>query len=93
MGHRIKPSPCPHCGNVNDGATATRGEDVLPKPGDIAVCAYCAEFAAYDEQLELKKMSEETLKFIRENIPDLYNEIYRAQRAVIALNLKSPKNK
>lgn len=91
MGHRVKPSPCPNCGNINDGATVTQGEDVLPKPGDICVCIYCAKFAVYDEQLELAKMSEETMELIKKKHPDLYKELLRVQTAATIYNLRRPK--
>lgn len=56
--HRLSLSLCPYCGHENDAATAADGQPSRqPKPGDCAICFYCAEPAIYNEDMMLAKPS------------------------------------
>jgi hypothetical protein len=50
----VKPTPCPYCESINDGALAVDG-DQPPKPGDIAFCAYCHRPSVYTKRLDLRR--------------------------------------
>lgn len=44
---RVNASSCPSCGQVVDGATVVGERSAVPRPGDLAVCIYCAAVNAY----------------------------------------------
>ena len=48
---RLPPCLCPVCESKLDAATATDGDDVLPKSGDITVCFYCAAVLVFTDDL------------------------------------------
>lgn len=82
---KIKGSHCPYCGHFLDGCTGV-GEEVeenkpaLPGEGDFTVCAMCAEFAVFDKNLVLQKLTEEQLKGLREQ-SELFALLTKIQRA------------
>lgn len=57
---------CPHCGFKMDAATALEGK-VVPKPGDLAVCAGCAKLCQYDDDLALKFVTESVWEQVPED--------------------------
>lgn len=75
MGKLISKPDCPHCKEILDGFTDPSGKNV-PKPGDISICAYCAEVLEFDSEMKLIPIREETVKFV-----DLL-EIQKAQQIV-----------
>lgn len=54
---RVEPSPCPHCGQVLDGASNVTNDE-RPEPGDVTVCIICAGLAEFDEDMNLTMPSE-----------------------------------
>lgn len=59
--HRLPPSPCGHCGKVNDAATAVGGDDNRPEPGDVALCAYCYRVNRYTPEMGLEAVADADL--------------------------------
>lgn len=53
-------SYCPYCAHNVDRALQA-SEDPDPRPGDIAVCAYCAKVSLYTEDFQLRKVSDDEL--------------------------------
>lgn len=39
---------CPCCGAICDGFTPIEDEPHVPTPGDVSICAYCAELNVYE---------------------------------------------
>lgn len=54
---RLKPSPCLHCGSINDAATGVATTNTAPSPGDIAVCLNCGHIAAYNDDLGIRELT------------------------------------
>jgi hypothetical protein len=54
---RVPPTPCIHCGHINDYAADVLGDHRV-KPGDIAICFQCAGVMTYDEELKLIELAE-----------------------------------
>lgn len=57
--HVVAAPRCPGCGTALDGALAVDLSGVMPTPGDLTVCLYCAaplEFAAGESGLELRPL-------------------------------------
>ena len=50
---KMKPSPCPTCGGIMDGATQIHNRPVEPKPGDITICLHCGALNQYDDDLKI----------------------------------------
>ena len=62
--HVVAAPRCPGCGTALDGATAVDLSGVMPTPGDLTVCLYCAaplEFAAGESGLELRPLAGDAL--------------------------------
>lgn len=53
------PSTCPVCGNKLDAATHVKEKEIVPAPGDISICFYCATVSMFDENLKLEQMTNE----------------------------------
>jgi hypothetical protein len=58
--YRTQESKCPTCGHRIDAASC--GEGRQPRAGDLSVCLYCGQPLEFGEDLQLKVLSEETLK-------------------------------
>jgi hypothetical protein len=59
---RTKLNACPHCGKTIDSAsTPDRGSDYKPEPGDASLCFGCGEWCMFQDDLTLRKPSEEEL--------------------------------
>lgn len=56
---RVKPSPCGHCGEMLDGASA--GPGVVPGPGDMTICMKCCGFNRFDDEMLLAKVTDEDI--------------------------------
>lgn len=60
--YRVPPSPCPYCGTTEiDAAGDPPGADepAAPRPGDWAVCFYCAEVSAFDADPRLRALMDQ----------------------------------
>ena len=66
-------SRCPACLRRSDGATDPLG-NAVPKPEDVAICAYCGSVNIYQTDL--------TLRTARQDEIDLMPEYLRRQLAV-----------
>lgn len=62
MKHRsfYQGATCPHCSATLSGHMAVSA-DARPKPGDVSICAYCAEINQYDDTGQLVIPSPELL--------------------------------
>lgn len=54
-------SHCPSCGQELDGSTETARIGDRPKPGDIAVCIYCAAVNQFGDDLMLEPVTGDKL--------------------------------
>ena len=55
--HIIDPSPCSFCGAKLDRAYSPNGHEI--EPGDFSICIYCRELGVYDNDMKLRKPTEE----------------------------------
>ena len=46
---KIDKFQCLNCGHGLDLATSTTAEHATPVPGDVSVCVYCGNIAAFEE--------------------------------------------
>jgi hypothetical protein len=61
----IKPSPCPLCRLVCDGAMST-GHGQGPSPGDYSVCLGCGAPLLFDDDLSLRQPTSDELQAMLE---------------------------
>lgn len=51
--HKVPPSTCLNCGEDLDGAAGICGPE-RPSPGDVSICAHCANVAIFTDDLKLR---------------------------------------
>jgi Na+-translocating ferredoxin:NAD+ oxidoreductase RNF subunit RnfB len=85
---KVKPgSQCPSCGLQCTGAAgvvADKTEGVpTPSPGDFTVCIACGNVLAFDENLQLRKLTpaEERDVSKDDRVQMIRNAVYRVHRA------------
>jgi hypothetical protein len=70
----LENSTCVTC--KADLNAATHGvQGYTPRPGDFSFCFYCAEFMVFDEELKLRKVSEEEINSLSEEETEYYKYI------------------
>lgn len=52
---RVQSSPCCDCGAKLDGAAGS----ATPSPGDLTLCIYCSGLNTFDDELKLRRPTEE----------------------------------
>jgi hypothetical protein len=59
----VTPHRCPKCGHDNDAATGIVKKNarnkIQPKPGDLALCFYCAHIMAYADDLSFRELTKD----------------------------------
>jgi hypothetical protein len=78
---RVRGSPCPHCNKPLDAGSGA-GHNGRPRPGDLTVCAYCAEPSRFGPDLALVKLDTLELQRMAREDPAAHQELQFA-RAVI----------
>lgn len=58
--HHIQPAACLNCKAVNNGATCI-GHDVAPQPGNIVICIECGHIMAYDNNMQMRKLTDKEM--------------------------------
>jgi hypothetical protein len=59
--HQMVKFVCPYCNRERDQVTGDQFDNLFkPEPEDIVVCRDCAEVAAFDDDLQLKKLDPQT---------------------------------
>ena len=48
-------STCPFCGETNDAMSAVEGDDRMPEPGNVSICAECFEPSLFGDDLSLRE--------------------------------------
>jgi hypothetical protein len=56
----VPPGECPACGYSIDAATCI-GQDAIPSPGDVTICARCCAWLSFDSEMHLQHVSPEML--------------------------------
>lgn len=82
MSHDVN-NHCPACGTRLDLATGIGiPESAAPKKGDITICWYCSNVAAFTEGLELRPLTEAEAAEIEKDpiVIALREEVRHAQR-------------
>jgi len=81
--HHHKKTACPNCGYSIDAHAATDGVNDKPKKDDISICAKCATWNKYTEDLEIVTLTEED----KENIaPELLLEMQGISERIKLMN-------
>jgi hypothetical protein len=70
---------CLHCGRPNNATWALEGTRERPSPGDVTMCEECGGWSFFDDELKLRKPTEEEAKEMA-NDPDI-------QRATAAFEI------
>jgi len=65
---RVKPSACPKCGKMLDGATNCTGSG-KPEVADFSVCLYCAAFLRFTKTMCLELATDADLVALGEEQP------------------------
>jgi hypothetical protein len=73
----VPPSPCGHCGRVNDHASGPAG--AVPTPGTFTMCFQCLGINRFDDALLQVKVSEEEI----DGMHPSYREHFDEMRAMI----------
>jgi hypothetical protein len=68
-------SRCPSCNSKLDMHRELKGADATPSPGDYSGCIYCGSVLCFDENLELRNLTEEEKAFFKETDPDSYSSL------------------
>lgn len=55
--YRVKESPCPGCGEMQDGAFGP-DSDRSPEPGDFSICLKCQGIFVFDDDQQLRELTE-----------------------------------
>ena len=81
---RTKGSPWPHCGKFLDGAFGVGNDgDPGPCPGAFSLCMDCGETSAFDDDLNLRKLTTEELADMQGS--EGWDRIERARRTIRAV--------
>lgn len=89
MTYRLPPALCPECGAAMDAHTpmADGTKARKPQPGDLGICFECGISLVFDDDLRLRKATEEDLADVP---PDILEKIFVA-RLVRMANPRKPK--
>jgi hypothetical protein len=74
---------CPTCGDNLSGATPADGGEEVPKNGDFSICASCGEILSFYkpnfdcENLSLRKVRDDELQNLKNDDPDVFEELNR----------------
>ena len=71
---------CLKCGNKLNRASGL-GHDEQPEPGNISICVRCGNIAAFDDNLQVRPLTDEELK-----ITNAQDEIMRMQSLIRGFN-------
>lgn len=73
---KVKPSPCPYCGDTPNAASNSLGQS--PVPGDMTMCSNCRNWLEFGVDMELVKPSNKRISEVdKKDITDLKNFIER----------------
>lgn len=76
---------CPECGHKLDADTWIGDEEIKPKSGDVSVCAYCATFLVFRDDLSRRVMSWQEVADLDD---ETRNTLVRLHRAIEQRRLK-----
>lgn len=80
---KTKLSHCLACGHPLNGASRVDGDND-PIPGSISICIRCANIAVFDDDLNLRHLTQEE-KYAFENAPEIVavqNTILKIQKQI-----------
>ena len=72
---RVPSSPCCECGKMLDGAAGP----CKPSPGDVSLCFECGSLNVFDDDLKLRRPTDEEMLFVAAN-----SEIQELRRSINA---------
>ena len=58
MSHPVPLDHCPNCGVPLDRVSHAADAKATPSPGDLTVCLYCAHLLAFDDELQMRELTE-----------------------------------
>ena len=87
----LAPDKCPHCHRTLEAASSTTHVH-LPSPGDVTVCAYCAEICVFTDDMKLRKPTcEEGAVLARDPEIAKVQEMFRGNTALVFRNPNAPR--
>jgi hypothetical protein len=64
------------------GANTGANTKNSPSPGSISICFYCGQVGLFEEDLTVRKMSDEEMEAIKVKEPQIYNIILMTVEAI-----------
>ena len=80
----LKPQQCPTCHTAHTACTAVADHAAQHRPGDYSVCLECQAVGVFDEQLVLRKITDQER---HEMSLELRAEIRKIQKAMVLTKL------
>lgn len=78
----VPPSPCGHCGHVNEFASGQLGQ--VPRPGDFSVCASCGGVNSFRADLSTKAVRDEDIPAqVRAQLSEMRDQIRQARLQLV----------
>ena len=90
MFHRAKAQHCPACNKELDATTSIQDESLLPKPGNLSICFYCGDMSEFDDNLDLRSLSQEQKAEIKKEDPETWDLLTKASSAIIYKHYGQP---
>lgn len=79
--HKVAATACLLCGQQADGASDVANTDEAPSEGDISVCLYCGNVAAFDKELKLRAATPEELATLDDEQKAQIDKVVRHAKA------------
>lgn len=73
---------CSNCHHAIESNTEVGGDSHLPTPGAISICFYCGQVCVFNDDLSLRKITEEEMDDLRANDHAVYKLIMEAVEAI-----------
>lgn len=77
---KIKPTPCPHCGEILSEGMSRPG--AVMKPDDIALCASCGGLCNCNEDFSMRKTTRADFMRLRD-CPDVFGQVMLARAMIL----------
>ena len=89
-----KEARCPCCNNLMDAHTVVSTDNKYqPSPGDVSICFYCGAINLYDEELNIKIMTEEEQRKYSKSDPDQWQFVLYAREELRKVSEKLKQKK
>lgn len=73
---------CSNCHHPIESTTEVYGDNNTPAPGAISICFYCGQICVFEEDLSLRKITQDELDDLKMNDHLVYRLIHEAVKAI-----------